>query len=374
MLSHTHDYPLNTPMPPLFTPLTIKDITLRNRIGVSPMCQYSAQDGRPNNWHLAHLGARAVGGAGLIIAEATAVTPQGRISPQDTGLWNDQQVADWQPITAFMAEQGAVPAVQLAHAGRKASSARPWASQSGSLSDEDGGWETVGPTAEPFGRSLSRAPRAMSHADMAQLVADFGTAAQRALEAGFQMVEIHAAHGYLLHSFYSPLSNSRTDQYGGSFENRIRLLLEVVGAVRAVWPERLPLAVRLNCSDWHPEGWTIEDSVALAHLLKGGGVDLVDCSSSMPIPNPGIVYDTPPGWQVPFAQAIRRETGLLTAAVGGIAEPAHANEIIGKGQADVALLARAMLRDPHWAHHAALALGMDSPPAAVPAQYVRGFA
>ena len=336
------------------------------------MCQYSAADGRPNQWHLAHLGARAVGGAGLIIAEATAVTPQGRISPQDTGLWNDQQVADWQPITHLIATYGVVPAVQLAHAGRKASSARPWATQSGSLSDAEGGWETIGPTAEPFGRSLNRPPRAMTQADIAQLVADFATAAQRALAAGFQMVEIHAAHGYLLHSFYSPLTNTRTDEYGGSFENRIRLLLEVVAAVRGVWPERLPLAVRLNSSDWHPEGWTLADSIALAHHLKGAGVDLIDCSSSMPIPNPGYAYDTPPGWQVPFAEGIRQATGVLTAAVGGISEPALANEIVAKGQADVVLLGRAMLRNPYWAHHAAQALGVDLA-AVVPPQYARGW-
>jgi 2,4-dienoyl-CoA reductase-like NADH-dependent reductase (Old Yellow Enzyme family) len=359
-------------MPPLFTPLQIKDVTLRNRIGVSPMCQYSAENGRPNSWHFVHLGSRAAGGAGLIIAEATAVSPAGRISPQDTGLWNDQQLADWQPITRFIAEHGAVPAVQLAHAGRKASSARPWAEKGGSLTDEEGGWETLGPTAEPFGRSLSRAPRAMTTADMTQLVADFATAAERALAAGFQMVEIHAAHGYLLHSFYSPLTNTRTDEYGGSFENRIRLLLEVTAAVRRVWPERLPLAVRLNCSDWHPEGWTIEDSIALAHHLKAAGVDLIDCSSSMPIPNPGYAYETPPGWQVPFTEAIRRETGLLTTAVGGISEAAHANEIVAQGQADVALLARAMLRDPYWANHAAQTLGVENPQAAVPPQYWRG--
>lgn len=355
---------------PLFTPLSIKDVTLRNRIGVSPMCQYSAQDGRVDHWHLVHLGARAVGGAGLIITEATAVNPAGRISPQDAGLWNEAHMAAWQPITQFIAEHGAVPAVQLAHAGRKASTARPWEG-SRSLNDDEGGWETIGPMAEPFGRSLSRAPRAMTTADIAQVVRDFATAAQRALEVGFQMVEIHAAHGYLLHSFYSPLTNQRTDEYGGSFANRTRFLLEVTTAVRAVWPERLPLAVRLNCSDWHPEGWTIEDSIAVSHQLQQAGVDLIDCSSSMPIPNPGFAYETPPGWQVPFAEAIRRQTGLLTAAVGGITDPHHAQGIIANGQADVALLARELLRDPYWPLHAARTLGAaDSP---VPAQYQRAF-
>lgn len=343
----------------LFSPLTIKDITLRNRIGVSPMCQYSAEEGQATDWHLVHLGSRAVGGAALVIAEATAVSAQGRISPGDAGLWNAAQVVSWSKVTRFIKEHGAVPAVQLAHAGRKASTHAPWHG-SHSLTAEDGAWETIAPTAEPFGKQITHTPRAMEQADIEQVVADFRHAAENALAAGYEWVEIHAAHGYLLHSFYSPLTNKRTDRYGGSFDNRIRLLMEVTTAVREVWPERLPLAVRVNSTDWHEDGWTLEETVALAHKLKAAGVDLLDCSSSVPVPGSGIHYATGAGWQVPFAETVKREAGILTAAVGGITEPEFANQIIEDEQADVVLLGRQMLKDPYWPYHAAQTLSIKA--------------
>ncbi len=350
----------------LFTPLQLRGVTLRNRIGVAPMCQYSAEDGLANDWHVVHLGARATGGAGLVIAEATAVTPQGRISPGDLGLWNDAQIAPLARVTAYLRSQGAVAGIQLAHAGRKAGSAVPW--QGGKpLSDDQGGWNVIGASPLPFYDGY-RTPHEMSVADIAALVDDFRQAARRADAAGFELVEIHAAHGYLIHSFLSPLSNRRTDDYGGSFANRARLLLDITHAVRDVWPEHLPLAVRLSASDWVEGGWTGEDSVRLAALLGDAGVDLVDCSSGGNVPKADIPIA--PGYQVPFAAAVRREAGIASAAVGLITEPAQADAIVREGQADVVLLGREFLRDPYWPIRAAQALGHPLP---APVQYARVF-
>ncbi len=356
-------------MPHLFEPFTVKSVTLRNRIGVSPMCMYSSDDGTANDWHLVHLGARAAGGAGLVIAEATAVAPEGRITPGDAGLWSDAQVEPLARINRFVAAQGAVPGVQLAHAGRKASAARPW--EGGAhLADEAGGWPVVGPSALAFGGVLGKVPRAMTEAEIARVREDFVAAARRALAAGYRWIEVHAAHGYLLHSFLSPLSNGRTDRYGGSFENRIRFLLETTQAVRAVWPEALPLSVRLSCTDWTEGGWTLEESVRLAQRLREAGVDLIDCSSGGGVADAKIPAG--PGYQVPLAERIRREAGIATAAVGLITEPAQADAIVRDGRADLVLLARAVLNDPNWPLHAAKALGRTEA-LRPPRQYQRAF-
>lgn len=341
-------------MPRLFDPLKIKDITLRNRIGVSPMCQYSSNDGMANDWHLVHLGSRAVGGAGLVMAEATAVEARGRISPSDAGLWSDRQIEPLARITKFVKEHGAAPGIQLAHAGRKGSAARPWEGDN-SLSDEEGGWETIAPSPLAFGEKLWRSPKEMTLSDIKDVQRAFVDATKRALEVGYQWLELHAAHGYLCHSFYSPLSNHRTDAYGGSFENRIRFVLDTVASMREAWPENLPFSARLSCSDWIEGGWTIEESVELSKKLKESGVDLIDCSSGFGTPDHK-KYPFGPGWQVPFAETIRREAGIATMAVGLITDPAQADEIIIKEQADVALLAREMLRDPYWPYRAAIAL------------------
>ena len=353
----------------LFAPFTLKSITLRNRIGVSPMCQYSAADGLPNDWHLVHLGARAVGGAGLIIAEATGVAPEGRITPGCTGLWSDRQAEAFAPIAHFVKKHGAVPGIQLAHAGRKASAALPTGG-GGHLADDAGGWPTVAPSAIAFGGALDKLPYALTLADIQRVQRDFVAAAQRALAAGFEWLELHSAHGYLSHQFLSPLSNRRTDNYGGNFENRIRFLLETTRAVRSVWPDRLPLTVRLSCSDWVEGGWDIEQSVELSRLLKSAGVDLIDCSSGGSVPDAKIPVG--PGFQVPFAERIRREAGLATAAVGMITEPVQADKIVREGQADVVLLARELLRDPHWPLRAAKALGQPLSNLA-PFQYARAW-
>ncbi len=353
-------------MSALFSPLTIREVTLRNRIGVSPMCMYSATDGYPNNWHLVHLGSRAVGGAGLVMAEASAVVPEGRISPQDTGIWEDGHIEAWRPITAFIEAQGAVPAIQLAHAGRKAGSAAPWDGGK-PLSDEDAGWPNFAPSPVPFSDAW-RTPIELQHEDIRAVVKAFGMAAGRSLAAGFRIVEIHAAHGYLLHQFLSPLSNSRTDAYGGSFENRTRIVLEVAEEVRRFWPERLPLFIRISCSDWVEGGWDIEQSVELARILRPLGVDLVDCSSGGAVPR--AVIPAEPGYQVPFADRIRREADVLTAAVGLITEPRQAETIIDEGKADLILLARESLRDPYWPRRAALEVGAEI---VVPKQYARAW-
>jgi 2,4-dienoyl-CoA reductase-like NADH-dependent reductase (Old Yellow Enzyme family) len=353
----------------LFEPITFKSITLRNRIGVSPMCEYSSVDGAATDWHLVHLGARAVGGAGLVIAEATAVSPEGRITPGDAGIWADHHVEPVSRINRFIKQHGAVPGIQLAHAGRKASAARPW--EGGAhLAGEAGGWPIMAPSALAFGGDLPKVPRAMNLADIARVQSEFVAAANRSLAAGCDLLELHAAHGYLIHEFLSPISNQRTDQYGGSFENRIRFLLETTRAVRAVWPERLPLAVRLSCTDWVEGGWDIEQTIALVRSLKAGGVDLVDCSSGGMVPDAKIPAG--PGYQVPFADRIRRETGLATAAVGSITEPTHADEIIRNGRADLVFLAREFLREPYWPRRAARALGhKDAVPG--PVQYGRAW-
>ncbi len=350
-------------MPHLFEPLTIKGVTLRNRIGVSPMCMYSYTDGFSNDWHLAHLGTRAVGGAGLIIAEATAVEARGRITPYDLGIWSDEQVEPLARVTRFIKEHGAVAGIQIAHAGRKAGSKRPW--ETGE--PQRPGWQSVAPSPLAFTPD-SRVPHELSKDEIKGIQAAFRDGAQRALAAGFEWLEIHAAHGYLIHSFYSPLSNQRTDEYGGSFENRIRFLLETVRVIRPVWPERLPLTVRISGTDWVDGGWTVADSVELARQLKTEGVDLVDCSSGGAAPNAKV--PTGPGYQVHIAEAVRHGAGIQTAAVGLITTPAQADEIIRNEQADLVLLGREMLRDPHWALHAAQALGQPAP---VPSQYLRAF-
>ncbi len=347
----------------LLSPYTLRGVTARNRIWVAPMCQYSAVDGMPGDWHLVHLGARAVGGAGVVFTEATAVSPEGRISPQDTGIWDDEQAQGWARIVSFVQEQGALAGIQLAHAGRKGSSRRPWEGR-GSVAPEDGGWVPVGPTADAY-PGLAE-PAALDEAGIAQVRADFVAATRRSLAAGFDLVEVHAAHGYLLHEFLSPLSNTRTDAYGGDLAGRMRLVLEVVEDVRAVWPQDKPLVLRISASDWVEGGWTVEDSVALAKEAAARGVDLVDCSSGGNSPDQSI---TPgPGYQVPFAAQVRRDAGVPTGAVGLITDPSQAEQVLAEGSADVVLLARELLRDPHWPLHAAAALGDDVP---WPVQYDR---
>jgi 2,4-dienoyl-CoA reductase-like NADH-dependent reductase (Old Yellow Enzyme family) len=351
----------------LFEPLTLRRVTLRNRIVVSPMCEYSSRDGFANDWHLVHLGSRAVGGAGAVLTEAAAVTADGRISPADLGIYDDCHVEMLARIFHFVEAQGAVPGMQLAHAGRKASTAEPWHG-GGPVAVEDGGWTPIwAPSALPF-RDGWQTPRAMSADDIRGVIDAFAAAARRLLAAGGRIVEVHAAHGYLLHEFLSPLSNHRSDAYGGSFANRARLVYEVVDAVRAVWPDDRPLFVRISATDWTEGGWTVEDSVALARELARRGVDLIDCSTGGNVPHAKIPLG--PGYQVPFAERVRRDAGIATGAVGLITEPAHAEEILQRGQADAIVVARQWLRDPYFALHAARALG-DLP--AVPVQYQRAF-
>lgn len=350
-------------MSKLFSPLTIKKITLRNRIVMSPMCQYSASDGFSNDWHLVHLGTRAAGGTGLIIIEATAVLQEGRITPGDLGLWKDEQIAGLRKITGFIHSRGSVAGIQLAHAGRKASCAVPF--EGGTQLDfNNGGWQTVAPSAVPFNQG-ERAPRALDKNGIANVVAGFKAAASRALAADFKIIEIHCAHGYLLQEFLSPLSNNRNDEYGGSFENRIRLLLQTVEAVKTEWPAENPLFVRISSTDWTEGGWTIEESVKLAPILKGMGVDLVDCSSGGNISNARIPVG--PGYQVPFSEAIRK-SGILTGAVGLITNPGQAESILQEDKADLILLGRELLRNPYFALHAAGELGDD---VIWPVQYLR---
>ena len=337
----------------LFSAFKIRGVTFRNRIGVSPMCQYSSPDGSVTDWHVVHLGSRAVGGAGTVIVEATAVLPEGRISPADLGIWSDDHIEGFSRITRFVSSQGAVPGIQLAHAGRKASTPVPWAGKK-FLSEQEGGWQVMAPSPLPFAEGYGT-PREMSKTDIEHVIAAFVDAAWRAREARFQLVELHAAHGYLLHQFLSPLSNKRTDEYGGPFENRIRLLKEVATAVRTQWPEDLPLFVRVSASDWAEGGWEIEQSVALAKELKSNGVDLIDTSSGGLVPYAKVPVG--PLYQVPFAKRIRQDTGIATAAVGLIRHPEEADSIIKNGDADIVLVAREFLRDPYWAQHAAKKLG-----------------
>lgn len=336
----------------LFRPFPLRGLTVRNRAWVAPMCQYSADDGVPNDWHLVHLGSFARGGAGLVMTEATAVSPEGRISPADTGIWDDEQQDAWARVVEFVRGQGATAAIQLAHAGRKASTRPPFEGR-GPVPPEEGGWETVGPS--PLAYPGLPAPRALGLEDVDRVVADFARAARRSVAAGFDAVEVHAAHGYLLHEFLSPLSNRRDDEYGGSFDNRVRLLLRVVAAVRDVVPERMPVIVRISATDWTDGGWTVDDSVSLGRLLRVAGVDLVDVSSGG---NVQAQIPVEPGYQVPFARRIREEAGVATGAVGLITEPKQAEDILSEGSADVVLLAREMLRDPHWALRAAHELGV----------------
>ena len=349
----------------LFDPLAIRGVTLPNRIAVSPMCQYSCESGFATDWHLVHLGSRAVGGAGLVIAEATAVEARGRISPQDLGIWSDAHIDPLARIAKFIQAQGSVPGIQLAHAGRKASTARPW--EGGSMvSEAQGGWRDVlAPSAIAFTPKYPM-PRAITESDIASVVGAFGAAAKRALDAGFQVIELHGAHGYLINEFLSPLSNKRTDQYGGTFENRTRIVREIVEAVRRQWPENLPLFMRISATDWVEGAWDIEQSVRLARELKTMGVDLIDCSSGGNAPDAKIPIG--PGYQVPFAERIRRDADILTGAVGMITEPMQAEQIVNTGQADVVLLAREMLRNPYWPFRAASELGQTI---SWPVQYLR---
>lgn len=351
-------------MPHLFEPLTLRGLTLRNRIVVSPMCQYSANEGFVNDWHFVHLASRAVGGAALVFVEATAVSPEGRISPDDLGLWDDVHGVAFERVIRFVKGEGAAFGVQLAHAGRKASSKRPW-DGFGSVSPDEGGWQPIGPGDVPFSPSHTT-PRAMTIDDIHRVVDDFRRAAFRARRAGFDVVEVHAAHGYLIHEFLSPLTNTRTDEYGGSFENRIRLCLEVVTAVREVWPEDLPLFVRISATDWVEGGWNVDEAVELARRLGGMGVDLIDCSSGGNIATAQV--PTEPGYQVPFAETIKRGAAIATGAVGLITKPEEADSIIRLEQADVVLLAREMLRDPYWPMRAARELGQATE---WPSQYLR---
>jgi 2,4-dienoyl-CoA reductase-like NADH-dependent reductase (Old Yellow Enzyme family) len=348
----------------LFDPLEIRSIRLKNRITISPMCQYSSVDGFANDWHFVHLGSRATGGAALVMQEATAISPRGRISPDDMGLWKDEQVEFLQRITGFIKKQESVPGIQLAHAGRKSSTIPPW--KGGKiLGLSEGGWMPEAPSAIPF-REGDPEPEAMSKSDIQQLRKDFISAAGRALAAGFEVLEIHGAHGYLINSFLSPLSNHRTDEYGGNFENRIRLLKEIVSDTRTIWPEKFPLFLRISATDYAEGGWDIEASVKLAIVLKGLGVDLIDTSSGGLMPNVRIPLG--PGYQVPLAEKIRREAGIKTGAVGLITTPEQADEIISSGKADLILIARESLRNPNFPQTAAKKLGVEIE---WPLQYLR---
>jgi len=351
----------------LFSPWRQRDVEMRNRIMVSPMCQYSCVDGFATDWHLVHLGSRAVGGAGAVMAEAASVVPEGRISPADLGVWEDGHSEPLARVFRFIKEQGAVPAIQLAHAGRKASTRPPWTG-GGPVGPDQGGWRDIfGPSPLAFAEGYP-VPKALDPAGIDQVVRAFAAAAERMLRAGAEIIEIHAAHGYLLHQFLSPLSNKRDDGYGGSFENRIRLVKEVVTAVRAVWPERLPLYLRISATDWVEGGWDLDQSIALAGEVEKLGVDLIDCSSGGAVPD--AVIPVGPGFQVPFAERIRAAAGIATGAVGLITEAAQAEEIISSGRADLVLMAREFLRRPQWPLHAALELGATPP---LPLQYQRGF-
>ncbi len=351
-------------MSKLFSPLMLRDVVFKNRIFVSPMCQYSSKEGMPNDWHLVHLGARAVGGAALVITEATAVSPEGRISPGDNGIWSLQHAQAFKPMAAFIKAQGAIPGIQLGHAGRKASTEAPWRGRK-AVGENEGGWKPVAPSPLPFD-SRSPVPRELTEAEVSELGSKFAEAAGLSLQAGFEVLEIHMAHGYLFHQFLSPLTNQRSDRYGGSLENRLRFPLEAAKAVRKIWPDSFPLFTRISCTDWVENGWDLAQSLELCRQLKKIGVDLIDCSSG------GLVPDVPispgPGFQTPFSAAIRQQVGMPTGAVGLITEPAQAEQIISTGQADAVLLGRQFLRDPYWPLHAARTLGVDIP---WPQQYER---
>ena len=348
----------------LFSPLKIRDIEFKNRIAVSPMCQYSSEDGMPKDWHFIHLGSRAVGGAALVLTEATAVSPEGRISPDDAGIWNDKQAEAYQRITEFISSQNSVPGIQLAHAGRKASTYSPWKGK-GAVDIQDGGWQTIAPSAVPFAGNYPH-PKEMSAGDIQMVINQFKSAAVRSLRAGFKVIELHFAHGYLVHEFFSPLSNLREDNYGGSLENRCRIAIEITKAVRETVPENHPLFVRISSSDWVDNGWDIEQSVQIAKWLMESGADLIDCSSGGNIAGANIPAG--PGYQVPFAERIKKETGILTGSVGLITSPIQAETIINTGQADMVMLAREMLRNPYWPLKAAGELQVDVD---WPVQYLR---
>ena len=348
----------------LFTSFALRGTTLRNRVVVSPMCQYSSEDGFANDWHLVHLGSRAVGGAGLVLTEATAVEPRGRISPRDLGIWKDEHVPMLERIASFIKGQGGVAGIQLAHAGRKASVDVPWAGGA-PVGPSQGGWIPVGPSAIPYAEG-SPVPHELSEKDITEVAAAFARAAGRARKAGFRVAELHFAHGYLVHEFLSPLSNQRKDRYGGSFENRTRIAREISRAVRAAWPEDAPLLARLSCSDWAPGGWDIDESVQLAAGLKEDGVDVIDCSSGGNVHS--AKFESGPGYLVPYAERIRREAGVPTAAVGFITSPQQADQILRSGQADLVVMARQLLREPYWPLRAAAELKADGP---WPKQYLR---
>ncbi|MFO0936544.1 MAG: NADH:flavin oxidoreductase/NADH oxidase [Gemmataceae bacterium] len=353
----------------LFSEFRLKEIVVKNRIGVSPMCQYSSENGFPNDWHLVHLGSRAVGGAGLVIVEATAVSPEGRISPADSGIYLDAHIEPFAHMVRFMKSVGAVPGIQIAHAGRKASANKPWEGDD-HIATGQGGWETLAPSAIPFGDYLPKVPQEMTTDDIARVRGEFVAAARRALAAGFEWLELHFAHGYLAHEFYSPLANHRTDLYGGSFENRIRFLTETLSDVRAVWPERLPLTARLSVTDWTDGGVTVEESIELTRRMKSLGLDLLDVSQGFVTPD---ISNIPwgPGFMIPTASRIRREADIPVAVGWLISDARQADEAIANEQADLVLLAREMLRDPYWPYHAAATLGVSNASHVLPVQYAR---
>jgi 2,4-dienoyl-CoA reductase-like NADH-dependent reductase (Old Yellow Enzyme family) len=350
----------------LFSPFRIREIELKNRIVVSPMCEYSAKDGHPQAWHLVHLGSRAIGGAGLVFTEASAVEERGRISSADTGIYADAHVESWRPIVEFIRSHGAVPGMQIAHAGRKASTAPPWTGGK-PVAVQDGGWEPVGPSALAFDAGYT-VPRGLSVSEIGEIIGAFRKSAERVLAAGFEILEIHAAHGYLLHQFLSPLSNTRTDEYGGKFENRVHIVEQVVRTVREVWPQRLPLFVRVSATDWKEGGWDLAQTIELARHLKPLGVDLMDVSSGGAVP--GVKIPLGPGYQTGFAEAIRKEAGIATGAVGMISEAVQAETILATEQADLVFLARELLRDPYWPRRAAKALDVKIK---APLQYERAW-
>ena len=352
-------------MSKLFTPLKIRRIELKNRIAVSPMCQYSSVNGFPTDWHLVHLGSRAVGGAGLVFTEATAVSPEGRISPDDAGIWNDEQANAYKRITSFIKSQNSVPGIQLAHAGRKASTYSPWKGK-GEVKIKNGGWQTIAPSPIPFADNFP-IPKEMSEEDIKIAIDQFIKAALRSINAGFEVIELHFAHGYLVHEFYSPISNQRKDEYGGSLENRCRIAIEIAKSIRQVIPDGIPLFVRISSTDWTDYGWDIDQSVELAKWLKEVGADLIDCSSGGNFPNAKIPAG--PGYQIPFSERIKNEAEILTGGVGLITTAEQAEQIIKSAKADIVLLARQMLREPYFALHAAKKLNVDLKN--FPSQYLR---
>ena len=352
----------------LFSEFHIKGVALKNRIAVSPMCQYSADDGVPNDWHMVHLGARAIGGAALVIAEATAVSPEGRITPGCTGLWNDKQAEAWAPIAKFIRKQGAVPGIQIAHAGRKASANKPWEGDDHIPPSDPRSWDPLGPSDNAFGANLPRVPKPMTKDDIIRVQSNFVAAAKRALAAGFEWLELHFAHGYLAQSFFSPLANKRTDEYGGSFENRARFLIDTFKAVRAVWPEKYPLTIRLGVSDFQEGSQPLEESIALVKIFKNHNLDLIDVSLGFNTPDiSGVPWG--PGFLAPIAERIKREVGILAAVGWFINDPQQAEDIIAKGQANLIMLAHKELDDPHFPYHAAKALGIANPQNVLPPQY-----